>query len=57
MFFESTKGVKDTAMFLHADLMHIAYNIFALILFGSILESLIGSNKFLGVFFVTGVLT
>lgn len=45
-----------TSIFLHGDIMHIAYNLFALILFGSILEKLIGSNKFLLVFLVTGIL-
>lgn len=45
-----------TSIFLHGDIMHIAYNLFALISFGSILEKLIGSNKFLLVFLVTGIL-
>jgi len=45
-----------SAIFLHGGFGHIAYNLFALVLFGSILESLIGSKKFLAVFFVTGIL-
>jgi uncharacterized protein len=45
-----------TAVFLHGGLAHLVYNLFALVLFGSILESLIGSRRFLLVFFVTGIL-
>ncbi len=45
-----------TAIFLHGGVSHIIYNLFALILFGSMLESLIGGKKFLIVFFVTGIL-
>ena len=43
-------------MFLHADIGHLAYNMFALALFGSILEKLIGSRGFLVSFFVSGIL-
>jgi len=45
-----------TAVFLHASVAHLVFNLFALILFGSILERLIGDKKFLLVFFVTGIL-
>jgi len=45
-----------TSVFLHGDAMHLAYNLFALVLFGSILEKLVGSRKFLIVFFATGIL-
>tara|TARA_Y100000034_G_scaffold135892_1_gene209650 strand:- start:18 stop:632 length:615 start_codon:yes stop_codon:yes gene_type:complete len=45
-----------SAVFLHGGLAHLVYNLFALVLFGSILESLISSKKFLIVFFVTGIL-
>lgn len=45
-----------TSIFLHAGVTHILYNGFALLLFGSILERLIGERKFLIVFFSTGVL-
>ncbi len=45
-----------TAMFLHGSLIHLVYNLFALALFGLILESLIGSKRFLSVFFITGIL-
>ena len=45
-----------TAIFLHGGLAHLLYNIFALALFGSMLERLIGSKRFLIVFFITGIL-
>ena len=45
-----------SSIFLHGGLGHLAYNLFALVLFGSILETLIGGKKFLWVFFITGVL-
>ena len=45
-----------SAIFLHGSLLHLAYNLFALVLFGSILEKLIGSGRFLIVFFITGIL-
>lgn len=44
-----------TAIFLHGGLGHLLYNLFALALFGSMLESLIGSRRLLLVFFVTGI--
>ncbi|MAE49784.1 hypothetical protein CMI48_03075 [Candidatus Pacearchaeota archaeon] len=45
-----------SAVFLHGGLGHLVYNLFALLLFGGILESQIGSRKFLWVFLITGVL-
>ena len=45
-----------TSIFLHADGVHLLYNMFALILFGGILEKLIGSKRLLIVFFSTGIL-
>lgn len=45
-----------TSIFLHGDLAHLAYNMFALILFGGVLEKLIGGKRFLAVFFITGIL-
>lgn len=45
-----------TSIFLHANLTHLVFNLFALILFGLILEKIIGSNKFLLVFFASGIL-
>ncbi len=45
-----------TAIFLHGSLPHLLYNLFALALFGSMLEKLIGSRRFLLVFLITGIL-
>ena len=43
-----------TAMFLHADLLHIALNMWALYLAGSYLESLAGRTKYLLIYFISG---
>jgi hypothetical protein len=45
-----------TAIFLHGNIAHLILNLFALFLFGSILESQISSKRFLIVFFTTGIL-
>jgi len=44
-----------TAIFLHADTVHLLYNLFGLILFGSILESIIGTKRFLKLFIIAGI--
>ena len=44
-----------TSIFLHSGITHLIYNLFALILFGLIFEKITSSNKFILVFFVTGV--
>ena len=44
-----------TAIFLHGSLPHLLFNLFALVMFGFILEKKIGTNKFLLVFFVSGI--
>lgn len=44
-----------TSVFLHADIMHLLYNMFALALFGAILEKIVGGKKFLAIFFVSGL--
>ena len=44
-----------TAIFLHSDLVHLLYNLFGLALFGTILESIIGTKKFLKLFFIAGL--
>jgi len=44
-----------TSMFLHADLMHLFFNMFALFIFGNALERRIGSGLFLLVYLVSGV--
>lgn len=45
-----------SSIFLHGGMVHLIYNLFALALFGSILEKFIGSRRFLIVFFVSGIL-
>lgn len=44
-----------TAMFLHANLIHIAMNGYALYLFGNIVEQELGRVRFVLLFFVTGI--
>ena len=46
-----------TAIFLHAGIVHLLFNGFALVMFGSILEELIGSRRFLAVFTVAGLVS
>ena len=43
-----------TYMFMHGDLMHIFFNMFALVMFGSAIESLWGPKRFLLYYFLTG---
>ena len=43
-----------TAIFLHSGIPHLFYNLFGLALFGTILEHIIGSKKFLILFFISG---
>ncbi len=44
-----------TYMFLHANLTHIMFNMYALFLFGPILEARIGVRRFLYVYFLSGI--
>lgn len=44
-----------TAMFLHAYLLHIAFNAYALWLFGRIMEQDMGRLRFLALYLVTGI--
>jgi len=45
-----------THMFIHADYIHLFYNLFALALFGTILNSVIDDKRFLILFFVAGLI-
>jgi len=45
-----------SAMFLHFNLLHIGFNAYALYLFGSMIESNLGTTRFLLIYFVTGFL-
>lgn len=44
-----------TSIFLHADLLHLGYNMLALFFFGLILESIVGTRIFLAIFFIAGI--
>ncbi len=44
-----------TYMFMHANIMHIFFNMFALFVFGPALESLMGARRFLQFYFFTGI--
>lgn len=46
-----------TSMFLHGDISHLFYNMFALGLFGTILEKIIGNKRFLMIYFSAGLLS
>ena len=45
-----------TSMFLHADLMHLFFNMFALWMFGMVLEYKVGSRNFAVLYFSSGLL-
>ncbi|MBL7055586.1 rhomboid family intramembrane serine protease [Candidatus Woesearchaeota archaeon] len=45
-----------TAIFLHSNIQHLFYNLFGLALFGTILEYIIGTKKFLKLFFIAGLI-
>ena len=44
-----------TYMFLHGDFFHLFFNMYSLLIFGSVLERVWGVKKFLFFFFVTGL--
>lgn len=44
-----------TYMFMHANLSHIFFNMFAVFMFGGVLERFWGAKKFLLYYFVTGI--
>lgn len=45
-----------SAIFIHGSVVHLISNLFALILFGLILESIIKSSRFFAVFLVSGII-
>ena len=51
-FFEPYQFV--THIFMHADFMHIFFNMFALWMFGSLLENVLGPKRFLIYYMLTG---
>lgn len=44
-----------TSMFMHANGAHILSNMFALFFFGILLESIVGSLRFLEIYFISGI--
>lgn len=44
-----------TSMFMHGGLGHILFNMFALWMFGSVLENVWGTKKFITFYFLTGI--
>ena len=44
-----------THMFMHGGFWHIFFNMYSLVIFGSVLENIWGSRKFLLFYFVTGI--
>ena len=45
-----------TAMFLHADLMHLIFNMMALYILGRDIERFFGKKKFLAIYFISGLI-
>jgi hypothetical protein len=45
-----------TYIFLHGSFEHLFYNMFALALFGAVLEQVVGGRKFLMIFFASGII-
>jgi uncharacterized protein len=45
-----------SAIFLHGSITHLLFNLFALVFFGILLEKLIGSKRFLFLFFLSGII-
>jgi len=52
----STPWTLVTSMFLHGGFNHILFNMYALMMFGPLIERKIGSKKFLQMYFVSGIL-
>ena len=44
-----------TAMFLHASILHIAFNMYALWVIGRVVEQYLGTARYIGLFFVSGL--
>ncbi|XRP96509.1 rhomboid family intramembrane serine protease [Methanocaldococcus sp. 16A] len=44
-----------TSMFMHADITHLLVNMFVLFIFGTYLENMVGSKKYLLIFLLSGI--
>jgi membrane associated rhomboid family serine protease len=45
-----------TSMFLHGGLMHVLVNMYALVIVGVMLEPVLGKNRYLSVYLITGII-
>ncbi|MFH1917047.1 MAG: rhomboid family intramembrane serine protease [Nanoarchaeota archaeon] len=45
-----------TSMFLHADPTHLIFNMYALLVFGPLIEQKIGTRRFVFIYFLSGIL-
>ncbi|MGV8162831.1 MAG: rhomboid family intramembrane serine protease [Candidatus Nanoarchaeia archaeon] len=45
-----------TSMFLHADIWHLFFNMYALLIFGTLIEQRIGSKRFLWAYLLAGII-
>lgn len=45
-----------TSIFLHADFLHIFFNMFALLIFGTYLERIVDVKTYLMIFFIAGII-
>lgn len=45
-----------TAMFLHGDITHILFNMYALLMFGPLIEQRVGTKNFLNMYFLSGLI-
>jgi uncharacterized protein len=52
----SAPWILFTSMFLHADVWHLVFNMYALLIFGTLIEQRMGSNRFLGAYLVSGII-
>ena len=44
-----------TSLFLHADTLHLVFNMYALLYAGSVLERVVGKNKFISAYLISGI--
>jgi Uncharacterized membrane protein (homolog of Drosophila rhomboid) len=44
-----------TSLFLHAGILHLVFNMYALLYVGSVLERVVGKNKFISAYLISGI--
>lgn len=45
-----------SSMFMHANPTHLLFNMYALFIFGNLVEQKIGTKRFLGIYFISGII-